>query len=215
MRYKSGSSLGRKRIKGASKFKGEKMFYVCRVTDTVRVPASLLGYPLEDAVSQAIKEKYVGKIVNEEAGVALQVLEVNASEEGKIPIGQGATYHQASFTMLSYRPLEREIVEGEVSVVEEYGIHVRIGPIEGIVHQSQLMDDYVDFDSRGGRYIGRNTKKTVTKGDKVRARVITVSIHEGDASEAKVQLTMRQPGLGCLQWLDVEREAAKAKGEAH
>ena len=48
-----------------------------------------------------------------------------------------------------------------------------------------------------------------------RSRIITISMHEGDASDVKVNLTLRQPGLGSLQWLDTEREAAKAKGEQH
>ncbi|MGC8631217.1 MAG: DNA-directed RNA polymerase [Thermoprotei archaeon] len=191
------------------------MFYLYKVNDLVRVPATFFGNPLEDAVALAIKEKYVGKVISEEVGIVLQVLDVQASEEGKVPIGQGATYHEATFTLLTYRPLEREIIEGEVVAVEEYGIHVRIGPIEGVAHQSQLMDDYVDYDARAGRYVGRNTKKTIERGDLVRARIITISMHEGDASDVKVNLTLRQPGLGSLQWLDTEREAAKAKGEQH
>ncbi|WP_449461756.1 DNA-directed RNA polymerase [Tardisphaera miroshnichenkoae] len=191
------------------------MFYLCKVSDLVKVPATLFGNPLEDAVTLALREKYVGKVINEDMGIVLQVLDVQASEEGKIPIGQGVTYHEASFSLLTYRPLEREIVEGEVVAVEEYGIHVRIGPIEGVAHQSQLMDDYVDFDPRGGKYIGRNTKKTIERGDLVRARIITASVHEGDASDVKVSLTLRQPGLGNLQWLATEKQQAQVKGEQH
>ncbi|MDP7976362.1 MAG: DNA-directed RNA polymerase [Thermoprotei archaeon] len=189
------------------------MFYLCKVSDLVKVPATLFGNPLEDAVTMALREKYVGKVINEDIGIVLQVLDVQASEEGKIPIGQGVTYHEASFSLLTYRPLEREIVEGEVVAVEEYGIHVRIGPIEGVAHQSQLMDDYVDFDPRGGKYIGRNTKKTIERGDLVRARIITASVHEGDSSDVKVSLTLRQPGLGSLQWLAAEKQQVQAKGE--
>ncbi|MGC8601090.1 MAG: DNA-directed RNA polymerase [Thermoprotei archaeon] len=191
------------------------MFYVYKVSDLVKVPASLFGNPLEDAVAMALREKYAGKVINEEIGIVLQVFDVQASEEGKIPIGQGVTYHEATFSLLTYRPLEREIVEGEVVAVEEYGIHIRIGPIEGVAHQSQLMDDYVDFDPRGGKYIGRNTKKTIERGDLVRARIITASVHEGDSSDVKVSLTLRQPGLGNLQWLEIQRQQAQAKGEQH
>ncbi|MFP3219826.1 MAG: DNA-directed RNA polymerase [Candidatus Marsarchaeota archaeon] len=191
------------------------MFYLYKVSDLVRVPAAFFGNPVEDAVALALKEKYAGKVISEDVGIVLQVLDVQASEEGKVPIGQGATYHEAVFSLLAYRPLEREIVEGEVVAVEDYGIHVRIGPIEGVAHQSQLMDDYVDYDARGGRYVGRNTKRTIERGDLVRARIITVSIHEGDASDVKVNLTMRQPGLGNLQWLEEDRkkQAEKIKGE--
>ena len=70
------------------------MFYVYKVSDLVKVPASLFGNPLEDAVAMALREKYAGKVINEEIGIVLQVFDVQASEEGKIPIGQGVTYHE-------------------------------------------------------------------------------------------------------------------------
>jgi DNA-directed RNA polymerase subunit E' len=43
------------------------------------------------------------------------------------------------------------------------------------------------------------------EGDKVRARIVTVSMKRG--TRGKIGLTMRQPGLGKLEWIKEEREA--------
>ena len=37
-----------------------------------------------------------------------------------------------------------EVVEGVVSEVNEFGAFVRIGPMEALLHKSQIMEDTVD-----------------------------------------------------------------------
>ena len=45
------------------------------------------------------------------------------------------------------------------------------------------------------------------EGDKVRARVIAVSLNEKEPRESKIGLTMRQTGLGKLEWLEANNKA--------
>jgi DNA-directed RNA polymerase subunit E' len=47
------------------------------------------------------------------------------------------------------------------------------------------------------------------EGDKVRARIVTVSLKRG-AKAGKIGLTMRQPGLGKLEWIEEAEKEAKA-----
>jgi DNA-directed RNA polymerase subunit E' len=46
---------------------------------------------------------------------------------------------------------------------------------------------------------------------------VAISLNERDPSDSKIGLTMRQPGLGKLEWLEDERkkelEKSKEKGE--
>ena len=76
------------------------------------------------------------------------------------------------------------------------------------------MEDYVSF-SKTNTLIGKSTKRSLKQGDLCLARVVAIS-HKGD--EPKIGLTMRQPGLGKLEWIKEdqikkEREAKKAKRE--
>ena len=72
-----------------------------------------------------------------------------------------------------------------------------------MVHISQIMDDFVSYDEKNSMYSGRETKRTLKEGDPVRARIISVSL--GKKTENKVGLTMRQPFLGALSWIEEEK----------
>ena len=54
------------------------------------------------------------------------------------------------------------------------------------------------------------------EGDRVRARIIAVSLNEKEPRESKIGLTMRQTGLGRLEWLEAdtaEKEDEKAEAK--
>jgi len=68
------------------------------------------------------------------------------------------------------------------------------------------MDDFVSFDPKREAIIGKETGKVLEKGDKVRARIVAVSLREEKKRGSKIALTMRQNGLGRLEWLEEENE---------
>ena len=101
----------------------------------------------------------------------------------------------------------QEVVVGKIKDIADFGAFVSIGPIEGMVHISQAMDDYVSF-AKDKVLTGKETGRSLKVGDKVRARVIAVSYK--DVSNPKIGLTMRQPGLGKLEWEDEAPEPGAA-----
>ena len=80
----------------------------------------------------------------------------------------------------------------------DFGAFITMGPIDGMIHISQTMDDYVSF-SKDKVLLGKESKKNLKVGDKCRARIIAVSYK--DATNPKFGLTMRQKGLGRLDWI--------------
>jgi len=86
-----------------------------------------------------------------------------------------------------------------------------------MIHISQTMDDYVSF-SDAGSLSGKASGRILKAGDLCLARVVAIS-HKGD--EPKIGLTMRQPGLGKLDWIKEDRakkdaetkKAVKAEGK--
>ncbi|MCX8170149.1 MAG: hypothetical protein N3D72_03560, partial [Candidatus Methanomethyliaceae archaeon] len=50
--------------------------------------------------------------------------------------------------------------------------------------------------------IGKETQKVLEKGTMVRARIITISLGSGQSKSSKIGLTMRQPFLGALPWIE-------------
>jgi len=113
--------------------------------------------------------------------------------------------------VLVFRPKMQEIVEGAVVEIVEFGAFVEIGPLDGLLHISQITDEYISYDEKGAKLVTKDTGRTLGEGDKLRARIVAISLNERDPSDSKIGLTMRQPGLGKLEWIEEDREKAKEK----
>jgi len=185
------------------------LFNLVTLEDTIRIPPERFGDPLEKVGYDQLKIKYEG-MVDEELGYVIAVTDIKVSQIGKILPGDGATHHKATFSLLTFYPKIQEIVEGEVVEVADFGAFIRIGPIDALLHVSQILDDFISYDEKQGVLMGKETKRRVTAGDHMRVRITAVSIGRGGES-GKVGVTSRQPFLGKIEWIDTD--VAKAKGE--
>ncbi|MFQ6077156.1 MAG: DNA-directed RNA polymerase [Candidatus Bathyarchaeia archaeon] len=175
------------------------MFKLVTVEDTIRVSPDKFGKPLERVTYEELKMRYEG-IISEELGYVIAVTDIKVDAIGKIIPGDGATFHRVLFTLLTYYPKIQEVVEGEIVEVEDFGAFVRIGPIDALLHVSQIIDDFVSFDERHGTLIAKETQRRLKRGDLVRTRITAVSLAKGGSS-GKIGITMRQPFLGKLEWI--------------
>ena len=185
------------------------MFYLYTLRDSVAVPPKKLGEDLKEAVLSQLREDLEGR-VDEDMGILVAVTGVKEVGDAVIIPGDPNVYVDAVFEVLTYMPLVQEVADGFVTDVAEFGLFVRVGPIDGLVHMSQIMDDFVRYDPSIPAFVGRDSGRTVGMRDKVRVRIVTVSLKDTIA-DSKVGLTMRQPGLGKWEWLE---EEAKKGGEA-
>ena len=105
-------------------------------------------------------------------------------------------------------------MKGNVIDVTEFGVFVRVGPVDGMIHVSQIMNDFVSYDPKNSTFVGRESKRVLKQEDVVKARIVSVSL---GASQYKVGLTTRQPGLGAVHWAaekaPATREGKEARGE--
>ena len=183
------------------------MFKLVTLEDTIRIPPETFGNPLETVGHQQVKAKYEG-VVDEELGYVIAVIDVKANPIGKIIPGDGATYHKVTFSLLTFYPKVQEIVEGEVVEIADFGAFVRIGPIDALLHVSQLMDDFISYDEKQGVLLGKETKRKLVSGDQVRVRITAVSLGRAGSS-GKIGVTARQPFLGKLEWIEQEVQRIK------
>ena len=193
------------------------MFKLITLQDTIRIPPETFGNPLEKVGREQVKQKYEG-LVDEELGYVIAVTAIEVSPIGKIIPGDGATYHKVKFSLLAFYPIIQEIVEGDVVEIADFGAFVRIGPVDALLHVSQLMDDYISYDEKQGVLLGKETKRKVTSGDQVRVRITAVSLGRAGSS-GKIGVTARQPFLGKLDWLKEtppvpEKKQAEGKEKA-
>ncbi|KXB03088.1 DNA-directed RNA polymerase subunit E' [candidate division MSBL1 archaeon SCGC-AAA261F19] len=179
------------------------MYKIAKIKDTVRVPPEKFDEPREEAILDILRKNYEG-VTDEDVGVILSITDVENYEVGKVIMGDGASYHETVFNALVYKPELHEVILGEVVEIVRFGAFVRLGPMDGLVHVSQVTDDYISYDDRKGVLTGKETHRKLKEGDKVRARIVSIGM--GPSKRAKIGLTMRQPGLGNLEWIEEERK---------
>lgn len=179
------------------------MYKVLTIMDRVRVEPNKFKLELKQSINESIIKEYENKILeNNRFSICLvETLEIG---EGHIISGDGAIHYDTKFKLLVYEPILKEVIEGKVTEINEYLVFVRSGPIEGVVHISQVMDDYISF-SKTKNLVGKESKRSLNIGDTVRARIVAISMK--NIKEAKIGLTMRQPGLGKPEWLEAEKKA--------
>ncbi len=183
------------------------MFYITEVDDYIRVDPKLFGLPTVEAVEKQLKETY-SEYYEEELGKVLSVIEILEVGEGVLIPEDGAAYYKSKFKLLAWKPELHEIIYGEVSEITNFGAFINMGSMKGMIHIGQTMDDYVTF-SKSNTLTGKASKRVLKSGDLCMARIVAIS-HKGD--EPKIGLTMRQPGLGKLDWIK-EDQVKKQKSE--
>jgi DNA-directed RNA polymerase subunit E' len=193
------------------------VFKLVTLQDAIRIPPERFGEDLDSVGYEQLQMKYDG-MVDEELGYVIAVTQIKVNPFGKIIPGDGATFHKVEFSLLTFFPKIQEVIEGEVVEIAEFGAFIRIGPVDALLHVSQLMDDYISYDERQGVLMGKETKRQLKTGDRVRVRITAVSLGRSGGS-GKIGVTARQPFLGKLEWIqkDVEKSEgadAEAVGEA-
>ena len=111
------------------------------------------------------------------------------------------------FSLLCFYPKNQEIVEGEVVEITDFGAFIRIGPLDALLHLSQITDDYMVSDVRQGIIMAQQSKRVIKVGTKMRVRIVAVSLSRG-ATLGKVGVTCRQPFLGSLDWIEEDLKKA-------
>ena len=188
------------------------MYYKIRLEDTVRIPPNKFSEDLDSVITDIVQKTFEGTM-RRQHGVVVVTDNVEPLGPGIVIHGDGAMYQKVAFDALTFRPELQEVLDGVVCEIVEFGAFCHIGPLDALVHMSQIMNDYVEVDAENELITGKEKKLTLRKGDVVRARVVAVSLNEISPRESKIGLTMRQPALGSHEWIYAPDADEKKKEE--
>ena len=186
------------------------MYSITRVEDTIRILPDKFGEDLDEVIKESVQKTFEGT-VRKDHGIIVVAQNIKPIGDGIVIHGDGAMYQKVAFDALTYMPKLQEVVNGIICEIVEFGAFCHIGPIDALIHMSQIMNDYVEVDSENEIITGKEKKKTLKVGDSVRARIVSVSLNELSARESKIGLTMRQPALGSYDWIYKDEEDEKKK----
>ena len=188
------------------------MYHKLMLEDKVRVPPQRLGEKLEKVILEVLQEQLEGSI-DKEIGIFMCVTKVQDVGEGELVPGDGGVYYDVKFEAMVLRLALQEVIEGLVVETTSFGAFVSLGPIDAMLHVSQISDEYINYDEKNSRLICQESKRFIGVGDVVRVRVVTLSLNEREPRDSKIGLTMRQAGLGTALWLDEEMNKEKEKDQ--
>ncbi len=180
------------------------MYEIVTIEDTVRVPPDNFDKPFDKVVAELLNKKYVGR-VDKDVGVLIIVTRIIDHDRGRVVIGDGSAFYHVVFEALFFKPILHEVLDGEVIEILEFGAFVRVGPMDGLVHVSQITNDYINYDEKRGALVANESNKSLDSTDLVRTRLVALSIKGRITNDCKIGLTMRQPGLGKFEWIEEEK----------
>ncbi|MFA6530708.1 MAG: DNA-directed RNA polymerase, partial [Candidatus Micrarchaeia archaeon] len=181
------------------------------VEDRIEVPASMFGSNLEDAVVNLLRTKFERRIYRD-VGIILSILDAEISGEGIVLPGDPGAYYNVKFEALTFIPQVNEVFEADVTEIVEFGAFASIGPLQGLLHVSQIGSDKFFYDKKAKTLGAKSEKKVVKKGDALLVKVSTVSI-KSTFTDTKIGLTMRPDGLGKAEWMEEKKKVAAPKKE--
>jgi DNA-directed RNA polymerase subunit E' len=186
------------------------MYKRARLKDTVEVPPEYLADVSPELVKHLLQDKLEGRM-DEDVGSVVSVIEVHDIGDGAVIPNRPGVYYEAEFDALTFDPQMQEVVDGEVVEVVNFGAFVGIGPVDGLLHVSQISNEYLAFDDENQALSSRDSNRMLSVGDSVRTRIVTKSVDERNPRDSKIGLTAKQPGLGKHGWLEEDRQRREAQ----
>ncbi len=186
------------------------MYYIHTIKDSVNVSPIYFGEKIDEGVEKILRSRYE-RTLDKDLGIILAVFNVRDISDGRIIPGDPSTHHEVTFDVLAFQLEVEEVVVGEVSELADFGCFIRIGPVDGLVHMSQITSDFISYDRKAALFISRNTGRNLKKGDVVFGKVSSISL-KNSIGDVKIALTMRPDGLGKYEWIKEPKKERKTTG---
>jgi DNA-directed RNA polymerase subunit RpoE len=102
------------------------MFILVEVRDTMRVEPSQFNRDLHEVVTDLVDEKYSNRVIPD-VGLCVCVHSLDLIGAGDLYPGDGASHHKVFASLVVFRPLEGEIMEGVITSADERGMTISLG----------------------------------------------------------------------------------------
>ena len=124
------------------------MYYIKTIEDKMRLPPDMFGSKLEDALLRLVRDKFERRLFKD-AGIVLSVNDVDVMSKGVVIPGDSGAYYKVKFNALTFLPYVNEVFNAEVKEIVEFGAFSSIGPLQGLLHVSQIGKEKFYYDKKG------------------------------------------------------------------
>lgn len=186
------------------------MYSIIKAEEKIRVSPALAKRDINEAIKEVLKEKYEGRLLKD-MGLIVKIMSAEPKSKGIVVSGDPNIYFNTEFEMATFTVEVNEVFRGVIKDVMDFGAFVVIGPIEALLHISQISKEKFTINKKDRILEGANGRN-LKKGDIIFAKASTVSM-KGASSNIKISLTMRSDGLGKDEWLKGTGEKKEEKAE--
>lgn len=186
------------------------IYYISTIKSTLRVPPERFDQDLKVILLELARESLEERIF-EQLGFIVAVLEAGGITTGRLIPGDGGAFYDCDFKVLSYIPERGEVIEGAIVELIDFGAFIRVSTIDALCHVSQMGDDFFSYNSGQDILMGKQTTLSLRRNDYVRGRIVVVGMQR---NAIRVGVTMRQPGLGKMEWIEDWKKGIETIKEA-
>lgn len=200
------------------------MFYLLEVkTKTSLSPDQLdPNKNADELLLDTLRDSLEGKVLKD-IGLVVAVISCNIQGEGTIPPRSPDIFFNTEMQIICFRPVEGEVIEGEVVNVTETGAFINIGSLDGFWPRNRISDKRLQFNAKNGSLQDREGQITVRRKEKARVKISNVEIRTpvslssalkessyavsapSTKNKIRVQLEGREEGTGFIKRLQKKR----------
>lgn len=192
------------------------MFILSTFQDTIRVPASQLGKPIEDELTDILNARLANKVVHN-VGLVICLKDIVDVGESYLHDGDGAIFTKCTFRMIVFRPQVGEVICGTLRSSSREGLKVSLDFFDSIVIPPKLLNETSRFDESDQSWTwyyddeGKTHSLKLEIGEKIRFRVygeefvdIPIDLsHQNTSKQANAYTitgSICESGLGLIKW---------------
>ncbi|BCS91314.1 MAG: DNA-directed RNA polymerase subunit E' [Candidatus Micrarchaeota archaeon] len=188
------------------------MYYINEIKDRFRLKPKDFGRDINEVAVEYFKSKYEGRI-DKDLGLVVAIISAESTSDGSIILGEPDVVYEAKFKALCFMPKINEVYRSYITELAEFGAFARVGPIDALVHISQISGDKLHFNRKLDAIVTKDNKVYLKKGDIIVAKISTISLKD-NVKDSKIALTMRGEGLGRLVDLIESKKGSKPKSKS-
>jgi DNA-directed RNA polymerase III subunit RPC8 len=192
------------------------MFLLSTLEDTIRVPASQLGLPIEEVLTDILNSRLANKVVHN-VGLIICMKDVLDVGESYLQSGDGAIYTKCTFRMVVFRPQIGEVLCGTLRSSSKEGLIISLGFFDSVLVPPQYLNEPSKFDETDQTWTWNYTDEGKTHvlrleiGETIRFRVHSEEFNDvspsgpneiacNKGSPYTIIGSICESGLGLVKW---------------
>jgi DNA-directed RNA polymerase II subunit RPB7 len=152
----------------------------------VQLPPAQFGQNIREKVIEMLKAKVEGKCTGR-FGYTIIVCKVENVTKGKLHPVTGMGHFHVRYNALVFKPYKNEILQAEVTGVNEEGFWCSAGPLAIYISGSNIPKHFV-YEASSKSYVSKDEERRITQGSDCRIKILGVLL---SATNMKVVGTIK------------------------